>query len=403
MGAGTLVELIARGSQDAYLIGNPQMSFFKSIYKRHTNFSMEPIKQLFTEIPNFGKKVSCIIDKKADLLNDIILEVELPALVNDVSWANGIGYTMIDYVELQIGGEMIDKISGTLLDAWMELITPLGIKNILYTMIGKTITFNKNSQTGIKKLLIPLPFWFTRGIERSLPLIALQYIDIKIIVQFKSFDKCWFKLTDVLPPNTISITSASIICNYVYLDTFERQKVATQPLTDYLIEQFQENAAVHIEVNTANINIPLFFNHPVKELIWLYISQNTVNNNDYYNYANVLNYNTPNETKNEPFNKIQLRFNGNERFEYLPSNYFYLYQPYRHHSCGTSQYIHVFSFAITPDTIQPSGTSNFSKLDNVSLNIQCSNNIQNGNIYIYATNYNILRIQNGIAGILFSS
>ena len=98
-----------------------------------------------------------------------------------------------------------------------------------------------------------------------------------------------------------------------------------------------------------------------------------------------------------------MRFNGNERFEYLPSGYFYLYQPYKHHSCGTSQYIHVYSFAVTPETIQPSGTSNFSKLDNITLNMQCSDNIQNGNIHIYATNYNILRIQNGIAGILFSS
>jgi len=403
MGAGTLVELIARGSQDAYLIGNPQMSFFKSIYKRHTNFSMEPIKQMFTEIPDFGKKVTCIIDKKADLLNDIILEVELPALVNDVSWANGIGYAMLDYVELQLGGEMIDKISGTLLDAWMELSTQLGIKNILYTMISKSITFNKNTQTGSKKLLIPLPFWFTRSIERALPLIALQYIDIKIIVKFKSFDKCWFKLTDSIPPANISIINASLICNYIYLDTFERQKVATQKITEYLIEQFQENVSYQVIENTANINIPIFFNHPVKELIWLYISQNTLNNNDYYNYANILNYNTPTETKTEPFNRFQMRFNGNERFEYLPSGYFYLYQPYKHHSCGTSQYIHVYSFAVTPETIQPSGTSNFSKLDNITLNMQCSDNIQNGNIHIYATNYNILRIQNGIAGILFSS
>jgi hypothetical protein len=98
MGAGTLVELIARGQQDVYIIGNPQFSYFKSVYKRHTNFAIEPIKQIFTESPDFGKRVTCIIDKKADLLSDILLEIELPALTTYVSWTNGIGYYMIDWV-----------------------------------------------------------------------------------------------------------------------------------------------------------------------------------------------------------------------------------------------------------------------------------------------------------------
>lgn len=403
MGAGTLVELIARGTQDTYIIGNPQFSFFKSVYRRHTNFAIEPIIQIFTESPDFGKRVTCVIDKKADLLNDIILDIELPALSTNISWTNGIGYFMIDYIELQLGGEPVSRLSGDLMDAWMELSTQLGIKNTLYTMIGKYITFNKNTQTGIKKLLIPLPFWFTRGIERSLPLIALQYTDIKIIIQFKPFSKCWFKLTDAIEPSAISITKANLICNYIYLDTFERQKIATQPLFEYLIEQFQENTSYQVPLNSINLNIPVFLNHPVKELIWMYRTNNATNNNDYYNYANILNYNTVSEIKNEPFNTIQLRFNGNDRFDNITSGYFYLYQPYRHHSSGTNQYIHVYSFAINPEGVQPSGTCNFSKLDSVTLNMICNNNIQQGTISIYAVNYNILRIQKGMAGIMFTS
>ncbi len=405
MGAGTLVELIARGSQDAYLIGNPQFSFYKSVYRRHTNFACEPIIQIFTEAPDFGKKITCIIDKKADLVNDIILEVELPALYTDISWVNGIGYFMIDYVELQLGGEKIDRMTGELMDAWMELSTQIGIKNTLYTMIGKHITFNKNTQTGILKLLIPLPFWFTRSVERSLPLIALQRTDIKIIIQFKPFDMCWYKLTDAIIPtnSTLHITKANLICNYVYLDTFERRKIATQTTFEYLIEQYQTNAVVQVPENSINLNIPLFFNHPVKELIWMYRLLTATNYNDYYNYANILNYRTPSETINEPFKTLQLRFNGNDRFDHLTSGYFYLYQPYRNHSCGTNQYIHVYSFAINPEGVQPSGTCNFSKIDSVSLNILCNSNIQFGSLNIYALNYNILKIQNGMAGILFSS
>jgi hypothetical protein len=404
MGAGTLVELIARGNQDAYLIGNPQFSFFKSVYRRHTNFAIEPIRQIFTESPDFGKRVTCIIDKKADMLSDILLEVELPALSANVSWTNGIGYFMIDHVDLQLGGELIDRISGDLMDAWMELSTQLGIKNSLYTMIGKYITFNTNTQIGIKKLLIPLPFWFTRGVERALPLISMQYTDIKIIVQFKQFDQCWYKLSNGITPTGVpSITKAGLLCNYIYLDTFERQKMATQQSFEYLIEQFQESNAFQVPENCINLNMPLYFNHPVKELIWMYRSTVASNANDYYNYANILNYDTPTEIKYDPFDNMQLRFNGNDRFEYIPSRFFYLYQPYRHHSCGTSQYIHVYSFALNPEGVQPSGTCNFSKLDNVSLNLVCNNSIQDGLLNVYAISYNILKIQSGMAGLMFSS
>jgi hypothetical protein len=404
MGAGTLVELIARGNQDIYIIGNPQFSFFKSVYRRHTNFAIEPIRQIFTESPDFGKKVVCIIDKKADMLSDILLEVELPALTTDVSWTNGVGYFMIDYVELQLGGEPIDRITGDLMDAWMELSTQLGIKNSLYTMIGKSITFNKNTQTGIKKLLIPLPFWFTRGVERALPLISMQYIDVKIVIQFKTFDQCWFKLSDgAIPPEKVMITRSSLICNYIYLDTHERQKMASQETIEYLIEQFQIANVTNITLNTINLNVPIYFNHPIKELIWMYRTNVATNTNNYYNYANIINYNTPNEIRMEPFDNLQLRFNGNDRFENISSRYFYLYQPYRHHSCGTSQYIHVYTFALNPEGVQPSGTCNFSKLDNVVLNLSCTPNIQDGSIYIYGVNYNILRIQSGMAGIMFSS
>jgi hypothetical protein len=404
MGAGTLVELIARGNQDAFLIGNPQFSYFKSVYRRHTNFAIEPIRQIFSESPDFGKRVVCTIEKKGDLLSDILLEIELPALAENVSWTNGIGYFLIDTVELQLGGEPIDRISGDLMDAWMELTTQLGIKNSLYSMIGKQVSFNKNSQTDALKLLIPLPFWFTRSIERALPLISMQYIDVRIVVIFKQFNQCWWQLTEATPPaSTYSITRANLICNYVYLDVFERQKMAANPVFEYLIEQFQIAPVYSIPLNTMNYVAQIHFNHPVKELIWMYRTLAATNANDYYNYANTLNYYTPSELQYAPFNSLQIKFNGNDRFEMLPSSFFYLYQPYRMHSCGTAQYIHVYSFALTPEGVQPSGTCNFSKLDNVIMNFNCNANIQDGQIYIYATNYNILRIQSGMAGLMFSS
>jgi len=405
MGAGTLIELIARGKQDTYLIGNPQFSYFKSIYRRCTNFSIEPIRQIFTESPDFGKRVTCIIDKKADLLSDILLEIELPALQTYVSWVNGIGYFMLDWVELQLGGEPIDRITGDMLDAWMEFTNSIGVKTGVYNMIGKKSTFSKDSQSGALKLLVPLPFWFCRSVERSLPLISMQYTDVKIVVQFKSFDKCWYKNTNNTPNGIPIITKANLICNYVYLDVFERTKFAKQENFEYLIEQFQQNNSYQVPANIINITSRLFFNHPVKEIFWMYRSTNALNANDYSNYANVFNYGIPgSQTLTEAFDQIQLRYNGNDRFEQLPANYFRLYQPYRYHSTvPTDYYIYLYSFAIDPENMQPSGTCNFSKIDNATLQFSFTPSIADGTISIYATNYNILRIKNGMSGLMFSS
>ena len=404
MGAGTLVELIARGQQDIYIIGNPQFSYFKSVYKRHTNFAIEPIKQIFTESPDFGKRVTCIIDKKADLLSDILLEIELPALQTYVSWTNGIGYYMIDWVELQFGGEPIDRISGDLMNLWMELSTNSSKKQALYEMIGKYSTFTNNTQTGALKLLVPLPFWFCRSIEKVLPLISMQYTDIKIIVQFKPFDKCWYKLSNgILPSGTPQITKANLLCNYVYLDVFERTQFAKELNHEYLIEQFQSINGFYISPTILNVNIRLFFNHTVKELFWFYRTTVATDANDYDNYASISNYDTINEVKIAPITDVTLRFNGNDRFEKLTETFFRLYQPYKYHSSGTNDYIYMYSFALEPENMQPSGTCNFSKLDNVVLSLDCSPSIPDGIVNVYAINYNILRIQNGMAGLLFSS
>lgn len=404
MGAGTLVELIARGNQDTYIIGNPQFSFFKSVYKRHTNFAIEPIKQIFTESPDFGKRVTCIIDKKADLLSDIMLELELPALKTYVSWTNNIGCFIIDWVELQFGGEPIDRISGDLLDIFMDITTPSGKKQPLYDMIGKYSTFNNNTQTEALKLLIPIPFWFCRSIEKALPLISMQYTDIKLVFQFKPFDKCWYKLSNgETPSSTPSITKANLICNFIYLDVFERTKFAKEKNHEYLIEQFQSLNGFQLAQNLINANVRLFFNHNIKELYWTYRTSVATSNNDYNNYANVTNYGTSNELIVAPFNEMNLRFNGNDRFEKLAETFFRLYQPYKHHSSGTNDYIYMYSFALNPEDTQPSGTCNFSKLDNITLNLDCSASIPSGIINVYAINYNILRIQNGMSGLLFSS
>ena len=417
MGSGTLIELIARGKQDISITGNPQISYFKTVYHRHTNFAMEPIRNVFNETPDFGRKTTCYIDKKADLLSAMYLEIELPELARNVSWVNGIGNQIIKTVEIQIGGETIDKITGSALDIYNELITPQGIKPSYYNMIGKFFTYGINSQTGAVLLYVPLPFWFCRDIGRSLPLINLGYMDVSVIVELQPYDKCWFKKnipSGTTYPTNIHVTSMTLLCNYIYLDVHERRKMLATPKMEYLIEQFQEPPQMAVIANTSSFSSQIYLNHPVKEIIWYYLSDYCASLNDLNNYANVLNpfyINNPSQVSNEllvePLTTVELKFNGNDRFEMLDSKYFRTVQIYEHHTSSADNYVYLFSFALNPEINQPSGTCNFSKIDDIRMNLGLyqgpNQGILSGNIYMLAVNYNILRIQSGMAGVLFSS
>jgi hypothetical protein len=424
MVAGTLVELVARGKQDIYLIGNPNFTYFKTVYHRHTNFSIEPVRNIFNEQPDFGKRVTCFIDKKGDLLNTLFLEIELPSLksvsgLDGYSWVNSIGNFMIDYVEIQLGGEPIDRISGQLLDVWNELTVDPGVKNAYYKMIGKAYGgYTTKSAEDSMLLYVPLPFWFCRKISQSLPLIAMQYTDVSIVVQFRPFDYCWYKgrtgdenpTPRIYPTNspTPHISAVNLYSDYVFLDTYERKKFAEKKSYEILIEQFQEFGGIRKTNGINNITTNFYFNHPVKELIWIYQSDYAQSINAHSDYLNYTNYESISTTESgDPIYSVQLKFNGNDRFEERYGSYFRYVQPYQRHSFGPSDCIYVWSFAINPEDLQPSGTCNFSKIDDAKIIFRFVNKSSStpisGGFIIFATNYNILKIESGMAGVLFSS
>lgn len=401
---GALLELIAKGNQDVYLIGNPNMTYFKNVYNRHTNFSMETIETNFNDVVDFGKKVTALIEKKGDLLHKMFLEINLPTMstgATQISWINGIGNQMIDFVELYIGGVLIDRVRGDVMDVWSELTTPIGQQSGYYKMVGKFTSFNKATQQNSLTLFIPLPFWFCNDISRSLPLVSLQYSDIKVSVQFKNFNQLWFNgnNTGVPAPDTKSITKANLLCDYIFLDEFERKKFAGMKKTEYLIEQYQIITGNHNLANQSSINIPLFLNHPVKELIWFYHSDERISYNDLGDYSSGLS----NIYKKNPITNVELKFNGQDRFKKRNAEFFRLVQPYKHHTRSPVDYIYCYSFAITPEYLQPSGSCNFSKIDNANLLLELQSTMGSGEFIVFAINYNILEIKNGMAGLLFSS
>jgi hypothetical protein len=284
MGGG-LMQLVAYGAQDIYLTGNPQITFFKVVYRRHTNFSMEAIEQTFNGTADFGKKVTCTISRNGDLIHRVYLQVTLPSVDNGgvssafFRWVNYIGLFIIKAVEVEIGGQRIDKQYGDWLNIWNELTQEAGHQAGYDNMVGNTINLTGTGLQGTEAttLYVPLQFWFCRNPGLSLPLIALQYHEVKINLDFRPKNECYVSTgqssggcggnSGTLDVFCVpSLEAASLYVDYIYLDTDERRRFA-QVSHEYLIEQLQFTGD-ESTVNT-NVKVKLNFNHPCKELIWV--------------------------------------------------------------------------------------------------------------------------------------
>ena len=430
---GGLIQLIAIGAQDVYLTKKPEITFFKTVYRRHTNFATETFEDVFMNGIGFDKLISCDIQRKGDLLSNICLRIELPNLNGTVknedksnvgenknyfSWVNSIGHAIIDYVDIEIGGKVIDRQTGEWMEIWSEFSQTAEKRAGYNEMIGKTDNF-KCQFNGPMSLYIPINFWFCKNIGLALPLIALQYHNIKLNIKFKPFEDCWvakLNTPDGLTPDNNNELRASILVDYVFLDLKERKRFA-QNSHIYLIEQIQYNGDVEFPKGNSIINIPLNFNHPIKEIFWIIqrhdVVKHTTNNNmwkngnDTFNYSNFVNnvYSIL-----ETFDSMCLLMNGQPRFKELPAKYFRLLQPYYHHTRIPCNYIYCYSFALKPEENQPTGTCNFSRLDNVTLrivknkpNVITNIELSDYSVRVFAPNYNVLMITGGLSGIMFSN
>jgi hypothetical protein len=421
MGGG-LLQLVAYGAQDVYLTGNPQITFFKVVYRRHTNFAIEAIQQTFNGTPNFGNRVTCQISRNGDLIHRMYLSV--------VNYYSGeevcpyFGLRLINYVEIEIGGQKIDKHYSHWMYVWNELSLPASKKEAYKKMVGandKLATLGTDADTGAN-LYIPLEFWFCRNVGLALPLIALQYHEVKINILFETKENCKGSTAEIL-----SLPSVSLWVDYIFLDTDERRRFA-QLSHEYLIEQLQFTGTESVS-SASSIKPKLSFNHPCKELVWFCSSDHTatatakdVMNNNWINYSTTANTKYDNSATSElyvptsaitstnPIKSAKLVLNGNDRFSARAGSYFNLIQPYQHHeNIPSNPGINVYSFALKPEEHQPSGTLNMSRIDTAVLNLDINQlgsyanaNISK-NLHVYAVNYNVLRILSGMGGLAYSN
>ena len=522
--AGGLMQLVAYGAQDVYLTHNAQITFWKVTYRRHTNFAMESIEQTFNGQADFGRRVQCTISRNGDLAYRTYLQVTLPEVgQNDAKYARWLdfpGEQLIQQVEVEIGGQRIDRQYGDWMHLWNQLTMTSEQEAGYHKMVGQTtqLTYITDPsfadvdgpcETGAPRqvcaprnalpettLYVPLQFWFNRNPGLALPLIALQYHEVKINLDLRPLDECLWAVNNITSGSgnqkataayNKSLLAASLYVDYVFLDTTERRRMAQNP-HEYLIEQLQFTGDESI--GSASNKIKLNFNHPCKELVWVVQKDELVNYCDSFlggkllykalgaqpfNYTDAVDalppalaaFSGPTEAKGtdafinasglfqdagaddvtgsdewgnggwnsgdvngssvsdagafvlaetalnlhcwgeNPVVTAKLQLNGQDRFSEREGPYFDVVQPFQHHTRNPSTGVNLYSFALRPEEHQPSGTCNFSRIDNATLQLIVSNATVEGSetakVRVYAVNYNVLRVMSGMGGLAYSN
>jgi hypothetical protein len=415
--AGGLMQLVAYGAQDVYLTGNPKVTFFQAVYKRHTNFAMENIEQTVNGTAGNSGRVSVTIARNGDLISDMYVELSSIATASTTKDADHDGIwaaeRAIKDIELSIGGQRIDKHY----QKWWRLYAELYMDESAKLNYGKMTSAVADDE----KVYLPLIFFFNRNPGLALPLIALQYhevrIDIDLATTYANFD------------------SLKVWGNYIYLDTEERRRFA-QKGHEYLIEQVQHTGTDSLATGGATKQIRLSYNHPVKELVWCTTKAAAMANDDnnLWNFTDtpaiissnvtvlnvasnvfvnpssagapqlLLDSTVPfDEQTSGPLDSFKLVLNGQDRFKEQGGKYFNQVQPFVHHSASPMPGIYSYSFALKPEEHQPTGTCNFSRIDNAQVSIALKSASAKESLNMFATNYNVLRIQSGMGGLAFSN
>lgn len=392
----SILMLASQSEQDKELVGNPSISFFKYMYRRHTNFAINTHELLSDDFVDWGKKVFFTISRKGDLLGSMYLQIKIPPLRSsnrnpNGEWVSNLGHVLINKIELQIAGTTIDSHTGEWLYIQNQLTTPVTKKNGVDYMIGYEVFPSEE-----KVMYIPLHFWFNRHHGEALPIAAMPLHDMKIHINLKNFNEVAVNADTKVP------IDISLLSDFIILDIPERKNVIKQRHVK-LIEQVQTN----MSNTTTNLrtSIDMLFKNTVKEIIW------TVQRSDSLMEDSKRWFNFSYKYSKNPIKHVTIRFNGNDLLTEFPGEYFNLVQPYQYHSnIPENTGICVYSFSLFPEQQQPSGHVNFSSLDNASLELEFQpdyfddplTNFVDANVKIYAVSYNIFVIENGVGALKYA-
>jgi len=436
---GGLLQLVAKGKQDVFLTGNPQVTWFKMVYRRYTNFAIESQIITFDNQPDFGRKITCILQRKGDLLGPLWLEVHLPALTeavtgNQLSYVNAIAHALIQEVSIEIGSQEIDKQTGEWMEIWSNYTVTqdkvVGWNNLIGKVPGvsqgqrapgivTSLPTNGSppgsglGQFGAQTVYVPLRFWFCKNPGLYLPLLALQYHQVRLNITLRPLQEM-FAVNDVFAPTVVaapaSIISMSLYGDYIHLDVEERRRFVANS-HEYLIEQVQNTQNIPIDRYATTVQIPIEFNHPIRELYWVVQRDLSLVAHQWFNYTSLTNGEGaldkyPTAVLSDLILSAILRLDGFDRFDKRDASYFRLIQPFQFHTAvPPDDYIYSYSFCFRPEDVQPSGSMNASRIDTITLQLDMDRTVSpppgSMNARVYGLNHNILRIVDGFGGLLF--
>jgi hypothetical protein len=422
---GGLLQLVAQGKQDVFLTGNPQTTWFKMVYRRYTNFAIEAQSMPFDNQADFGRTITCQIPRKGDLLGALWLEIQLPAIRDSVtgqplSYTNAAGHALIQEVSLEIGEQEIDKQTGEWLEMWSNYTVTEDKRQAWNNMIGKTSGGSQGNtpsnfvrQYGPLSLYVPLRFWFCKNPGLYLPLLALQYHTVRLKMKLRPLNQMFVVDSPTSNPcdqtanASASITSFNLYGDYIHLDTDERRRFVANA-HEYLIEQVQYTPSIGIDAASSTVQIPMEFNHPIRELFWVVQRDAAVNAHQWFNYTNLSigETSTSQNTYQNLINTALLKIDGFDRFEIRNADYFRLVQPFQYHTViPLDDFIYTYSFCFHPEQVQPNGSMNASRLDTMTLQLEMNPTPSpargKSNVRIYGLNHNVLRVVDGFGGLLF--
>jgi hypothetical protein len=422
--AGGSLSLTGNTQGQDVLSFNPQITFFKKVYKRHTNFGIETSRQNnITGNLDFGSTNEIRIEKKGSLITDMHFEFSLPPAAGDggienedvdekvtiaqplnntgcvdnfhsyARWVNGVGFAIINEIKLKFGSTTVDTHTGLWFDVWNELTDP---NRKEWSLVGK---YEQQSRIGKSDLdnsryYIPLKFYFNKNPGLAIPIFLLNENELKINISLNSLNSLLtFNTLKNTPATPTTIRAGRAISNfkfyatYVFLEQYEESRISSSLPSEYIAETLD----IHRNLTSSTGVSALVFENPTKEIIWVFrhpdrIVTGDITNvpeefesaeisdifpNDIFNYSRhgkngSLGYGTY-----DPFTSVKMTIDSKDRFETTEATYFRTIQPYKYHSNvpgGISkelqkQYIYVYSFSLKPEDYQPSGSYNFSLND----------------------------------------
>lgn len=404
------VQLASVGLQDTFLTSDPQFTYFLKQYKRHTKFALETIDNNFDGDTTFGSTVVCTIPRKGDLIHTIYMHIELgPLSTSNVNQTGNIGYTdsignaIIEYADLIIGGQTVQRITGEFLEIYDDIYVDTSQQTAIQYMVGRTGTFNGLGPATVangypRVFIVPLPFYFYKNDSLAIPLSAISKQEVQVRIKLRDLSKlCVYVSTSSTPPSTDiisgSITKMSLPVEYVFVSDEELNYLKSKPF-DYVISQLQVSR-FQMDPGITTAQMMLQFVNPVKEMY--FVIQDSTVGNDVYNFKNT-------STGSDQLKSLELMFNGETRLskDIATALYLRFVQPMEYHTKTPSRYFYIYSFSLKPQEAFPTGQVNMSRIISKLININTTDSTVSRDVRIYAVNYNILRVNAGIAGVLFN-